>query len=185
MNKKIIIWSVIGVVALFVLIVVIMGVSYSNGEKKLRNKVEAEKVIYESSWDKLFKVISQVAQVPEAAKEAFKDMYIPLMEGRYSNERGGAMWSFIQEHNPQFDWGLYENVQKAVETHREQFFQDGRKLKAMQVEHQNMLATWPSSMFVGDRPAIEVTIVTSTMAKQVIESGVDDNIELFPKKEGK
>lgn len=177
------IWKIVGITAasLAVVALLICGLmyfSYTNAEIRQRNLVETEKVNYEASYDQLFKTLQQVAQVPEAAKKAFKEMYIPLMEARYGNEDQMLM-KWIQEQNPVFDFSLYANVQKAVETHRETFFQAGRKLKAMQMEHVNMLTTVPSRWFVGDKDSIKVTIVTSTKAKKVIETGVDNDVNLF------
>ena len=49
----------------------------------------------------VWKIMAQQAQIPGKYKEDFKDIYVPLMEARYST--GGSMMKWVQERNPQFE----------------------------------------------------------------------------------
>ena len=164
-----------------------MYVSYTNGEITKRNQTLAQQDVTKANYDKMFKTISQVAQVPgqfmEKSKEAFKEIYPDLMEGRYGNDRGGALMSWIQESNPNFDMGaaakLYENVQIAVEANRQEYFVEQKKLIDLHREHKTYIEKFPARLFIGNVEPIEITIITSSKTGGVYETGKDDEIELF------
>lgn len=185
MKKVLAIFGIAAVV--LTLIGVAMYFSYSNSEIKLKNKQEAQETVCKANYDKMWKTISQVAQVPkefmEQSKNAFKEIYPELMEGRYGNERGGALMSWVQESNPNFDMAaakdLYENVQIAVEANRQEYFVEQEKLISIYEQHKNIIETAPGSWFIGGRDPGEITIITSTITEKVYEEGKDDNVELF------
>lgn len=180
MNKKILIGTAASLVALF-LIFIIMKVSVKNKEKRLRNQTVAQKAVYESKYDEMFKDIAQVAQLPAEAAKTFNKIYPDLIQGRYSNERGGSLMSWIVENNPQFNFGLYDRIAEVVEAKRAEFFNEGRKLQDYQREHANVVRTWPGSWFFSKDDTITVVLITSDKTKKVFAEGKDNEIDLFPK----
>ena len=48
------------------------------------------------------------------------------MDGRYQNDRGGALMSRVQEHNPSYGMAaigkLYEKLANAIEANRTEYF---------------------------------------------------------------
>lgn len=161
-----------------------MYVSSSNGEIRLRNQITAQQDVCKAYYDKLWKVISQKAQVADQYKDAFKEIYPKLIEGRYGNEKGGALMKWIQESNPTFDVSLYKDLSVAIEGEREGFFMEQKKLVDLNAQHRNVRQTWPGSMFIGSRPDIAIIIVTSAKTDEVMKSGQENDIEIF-KKENK
>ncbi len=178
MKKNIIVGSIVGFLAL-VLISVIMGVSASNKEVRIRSKITAQKQVCEAFYDKLWKVISQKAQVAEKYKDAFKETYTALIEGRYGDEKGGSLMRFITESNPNFDVSLYKDLQQSIEAERAGFFAEQKVLIDLSNEHRILKRTWPSSMFVGGRPDIPITVVSSDATKKVMETGEENNVDVF------
>jgi hypothetical protein len=166
-----------------------MYVNYTNTEIDLRERTESQKLVCEANFDKMFKVISQTAEIPqefmEQAKNAFKEIYTPLMEGRYSNERGGALMSWISENNPQFDLNaisdLYKQLQRTIEANRQEFFLEQKKLIDMHREHLTYIQKFPNRAFLSDKKEVEITIITSTHTEKVFQEGKDDDIKLFKK----
>jgi hypothetical protein len=165
-----------------------MYMSYNNTEIELRERTISQQDVCKANYDKMFKVISQVAQVPEQfmnkSKEAFKEIYPELMEGRYGNDRGGALMSWVTESNPNFDMAsaakLYENVQIAVEANREEYFVQQSKLIDMHREHKVYISkVGPRQMFLSNTTEVKITIVTSTITEKVYTTGKDDDIKLF------
>lgn len=170
----------IGLSALtFAIIVTIMGVSASNTEIRLSSQITAQKQVCEAFYDKLWKVISQKAQVAEKYKAAFKDIYPQLIEGRYGNEKGGTLMKWITESNPAFDVSLYKDLMLSIEAERAGFFMEQKRLIDLGNEHHIALNTWPSSMFVGGRPEIAITVVSSDVTKKVMETGKENNVDVF------
>ena len=163
-----------------VLTVVGLGMSAHNSEVNLRNQITKQQTNLENHFDKTWKSIKQVAQVAEAGKEGFREIYPELMAGRYDNQRGGALMSWVSENNPNPDFiKLYDRLAVVIESQREGFTREQEKLLDMKREHDNVLQQLPSSLFVGGRDSIEVEIVTSAVTDEVFESGQDNDIDVF------
>lgn len=161
----------------------------SNKEIKLRNQVIGQQDNCKDFYDNMFKSIAQVAQVTEAkkdaAKESFKEIYPALMEGRYSNDKGGALMKWVTESNPQFDinaaLSLYDELARVIEEKRNEFFMEQKKLISYQQQHKNLVQTFPGSFFL-DRDTIAITLITSAKTKEVYATGEENDIDVFQKK---
>jgi hypothetical protein len=98
---------IIGLSVLTIVIIIsVLWISASNKEIRLRSKITAQKQVCEAYYDKLWKVISQKAQVAEQYKKTFKEIYPQLIAGRYGSEKGGSLMKWITESNPNFDVSL-------------------------------------------------------------------------------
>lgn len=184
MKKGIIISAIL--IAFISIIIGSMWVSAHNGEIQKREQVIAQQQTCEANFDKMFKTITQVAEVSERnmeqAREAFKEIYIPLMEGRYSNDRAGALMSWVKEHNPEFDLQatseLYKNLQRVIESNRESFFLEQKKLISNKQEHEKFIKTFPNKLFLNVN-SIEITVITSEETDKAYETGQENDINLF------
>ncbi len=177
MNKKLII---IALAAFTLLIIIgISWISASNKEVKLRNKIEAQQTVCKAYYDKLWKVISQKAQVAEQYKNAFDTIYPKLIEGRYGDEKGGSLLKFITESNPDFDITLYKEVSNSIEAERAGFFAEQSILIDLRNEHNILRQSFPSKIFVGSRPEIKIDIITSDKTDAVYSTGKENDVEVF------
>jgi hypothetical protein len=70
----------------------------------------------------------------------------------------------------------------SIEAQRTSFTREQAKLIDLQREHNNLLQTLPSSIFVGGREPIEVKIVTSGKTNKSFATGEDNDVDLFDKK---
>lgn len=163
----------------FIAMIAIMWVSANNAEIKLRNQMEAQKSVVESYFDKMWKVIAQKAQVTDQYKETFKEIYPQLIEGRYGNEKGGSLMKFIVESNPTFDISLYKDLMNSIEAERMGFFMEQKRLIDLDNQHKILRQTFPNSFFIGTRPDVDFNIVSSEKTKQIINSGVENDINIF------
>lgn len=164
-------------------------IAANDKEISLRNQVEAQNDVCRANFDKMFKTITQVSQVPERfieqSKEAFKEIYPELMEGRYGNARGGALMSWVQESNPNFDMAasgkLYENIQRAVETNRQEFFIQQQKLIEFKRAHTTFISTfWNRNLYgLYGRGEIEIILIDSETTDEVYKNGQENDIDLF------
>lgn len=182
MNTKVI--GVASALAIFVIgiIIVSMYVSYSNTEIELRKKTEAQQQTCEAFFDKVWKIISQKAEVTAEYKESFKDVYSDIMTARYSGARGGALMSWIQEHNPNFDSGLYKDIQLAIETQRDAFFIEQKKLISYKNQHDVFVIRIPQKFFIGGRGLVDIVVITSAKTEQAYKEGKEELEPLFNKK---
>jgi hypothetical protein len=175
-NKAVIITG--GIVLLLSIIYMGMSISYNNHANQLEvsadKKVKANKVDYDAVW----KILSQQAGVVDKYQESFKEIYIGLMEERYSDGQGQLM-SWVQEHSPNFDSSLFTKLMNTIESQRTDFATRQKELIAIEEEYNKMLVTFPGSWFVGDREPMDNVVVTSTQTEKVFETGKEDDIDLF------
>lgn len=164
------------------IIIALIGVSANTKEVRLRSTITAQKEVCEAFYDKLWKVIAQKAQVADQYKEAFKEIYPALIEGRYGNEKGGTLMKWVTENNPTFDVSLYKDLMMSIEAERAGFFMEQKKLIDLNNQHRIVRQTFPSSIFVGSRPDIEIVIVSSDKTKEVMKTGKENDIEIFKMK---
>lgn len=159
-------WIISGIVLLFIGIYFIMKVNAQNKHNTMKNAAVAQVEVRDANFDKMFKTIAQIAQVPEKAKDAFREIYTPLIEGRYSND-DQVMFKFIKEQNPQFDFSLYKDVSIAIESGRNEFFLEQKKMVSMATAHKTYIRNWPASMFIDPNDTVAYKLVTSTYTQQV------------------
>ena len=185
--KNVVLWITIGVIVLIGIIGISMYINKSNQEIDLRERVDAQQQTSEANFDKMYKTITQLAEIPQQfakeSKESFKEIYPALMEGRYQNDRGGALMSWVSEHNPTYDMAavgkLYENLANAIEANRAEFFVEQKKLIDLQREHSALLKKWPGSWFLSGRDEIEIVVITSANTEKVYTDGQENDINLF------
>ena len=156
---------------------ILMCVSYSNKEISLRNQSNAQIGKIEGVYDKMWKVIQQKAKVTSEYKEAFKEIYPELISGRYSE--GEELMKWIQEDNPDFDASLYKDLMQSIEILRTEFQHAQERELDIIREHNNLRQKFPGSLFVGNREEINYNIISSTQAKTIMTTGLDDDIELW------
>lgn len=177
------------------IIVVVMGlvlvvgigltcVSYHNKEVDLRAQIEAQQKKCEIVFDQVWKIISQQAQITEEHKEAFRQIYVEIMDARNQNSRGELM-SWVQEQNPQFDPKLFDRLMNTVEEQRLVFTREQTALISMAQQHKAMLQRFPGNIILANRQEVPIQLVTSSRTKSSYATGADDDVELFKKGEGK
>ena len=154
--------------------------SYNNKEVSLREQAEAQRGKVEGVHDAMWKIISQKAQVSDQYRVGFDSIYTHIIEGRYS-KGDGTLMKWIKESNPNFDTSLYKDVMDAVEIQRTQFMKAQERMLDIKREHDILCKTYPSKWFISDTSEIKYTVVSSSRSKNTMDSGKDDNIELFKK----
>ena len=179
MNGKIIGLAVAIMVICFAGIAISMYFGYNNQEIRLRKQSDAQRDKIEGVYDKMWKIIQQKAQVADEYKEAFKEIYPDLIAGRYSNGGGLMMW--IQENNPNFDTSLYKDLMSSIEVYRTEFQKSQERMIDIIREHSTLITVYPSRWFIANKNPIEYTVISSTKSKQTMETGLDDDVDLFKK----
>ena len=172
------------VFGLFILIsgitAVSMYFSYNNKEVALRQQAEVQRGKIEGTFDAMWKIISQQAQVSNEYKDAFKEIYPELIAGRYS-QGDGSLMKWIKEANPEFDASLYKTLMQTIEVQRLQFLKTQERMLDIIREHETLCQTYPSKWFVTNKTPIEYTVISSTKSKMTMETGIDDDVQLFNK----
>ena len=170
------------IAALIAIIGVSMYFSYNNEEVKLRKEIEAQNKKVEVVYDKMWKVISQKAQVSSEYKDAFHEIYKDIITGRYNSGEGdGSLMKFIKEANPEFDASVYKDLMNSIEVLRTEFQHAQERMLDLIRERETLCETMPSSMFIKNKDKIEYEVISSTKSKDVMETRMDDDVDLFKK----
>tara|TARA_R110000772_G_scaffold95789_3_gene194168 strand:- start:14670 stop:15281 length:612 start_codon:yes stop_codon:yes gene_type:complete len=197
---------IIGLIVLLGLgaIVFFTYVSKNDHEVTLREGIVAQDRVCRNHFDNMFKVIAQTAQVPsefmEQSKEAFKEIYQPLIEGRYQDKEGGqqsVMMKWVTESNPQFDMAsaviLYSKLQVVVEAQRNEYTTQQDKTIDLLRSHKTFCSTFfNKNLFgMGSREILVcegeskpndpfcVRLIDSQVTANVYKTGEDNDIDLF------
>jgi len=178
----------LGLIVVLAISIVMWAMGVSNRENNLRLTGMAQAKKCEAYFDKMWKVLQQDAKVADQYKDAFKDIYTGLIEGRYANDgKAGkeTLMKWIQESNPTFSTAMYEKLMVSIEAQREGFFMEQTKLIDIDREHKAIRQNYPSKWIVGSRKDLEFKIITSLKTEKVYESGQENDIELFEDKSKK
>jgi len=181
MSKKLIIsLSVITVLLIFTITIFNVYRSTFDKNVELKNSFKAQKDVIAGNFDKMWKVLRDQTKVTDKAANAFKDIYVPMIEGRYSKGDGSLM-KWITEQNPQFDQSMYKELMQSIEALRSEFETEQKKILAIKEQHNNLRQRFWSRMFIGDEPELEYLMITSTETKNVVQTGNDD-LDMFQEK---
>jgi exonuclease V gamma subunit len=88
---------------------------------------------------------------------------------------------WIQEANPHFDTSLYKTLMETIESERKAFLNAQNRLIDIIRQHETLCESYPSKWFIINTTPIEYTVISSTRTKSAMETGIDDDVELFNK----
>jgi hypothetical protein len=155
--------------------------SANNHEVRLRNEFAAEEKVSESLFDKVWKVISQQASIAEEERKTFRATYVEIMNAQQGIAGKGALASFFSQAKVDVSPDLFSKLMTTIEAQRESFHRQQQKLAQIKMQHDNVRLVFPSSLFVGGRPPLELRIISSDKTRGVFETGTDNDVELFKK----
>ena len=145
-------------------------------------------------YDNFWKKVKEVAQVPETYKDAFKEVFLASVQARYEGKDPAFL--MLTESNPALDPSMYVQVQRVIESGRNEFAQTQRSLIDRQRAFSTNLATFPNNVLRGFlgfphevngdlRPAkdadgdgrytvLDYPVVTSGKTQEVFTTGRED-----------
>lgn len=181
MKAKTIIFISTGIIVLLAIFSCVGAyMSYNNKEIALRNQVEANKKDLENVYDKTWKIISQKAQITEQYKSSFDSIYTHIMDARY-NQGDGSLMKWIKESNPNFDSSLYKDLSQSIEVLRTEFATKQTTILDEIREHKTLCEKMPGCWFISNKTPIDFEVISSTKAKSVMQTRIDDDVDVFKK----
>ena len=176
----------IGVVIAGIAILLLAGTYFRYDSRELSLKAEASKQlgVIELTHDKMFKILQQKAGVTKEYRSSFDSIYTHIIAGRYKStdvdgNGDGSLMKWIKESNPEFDSSLYRDLMASIESERTEFLKAQTRILDISREHEVLIKTVPGRWFLGGREPIEYEPISSTYSKEVMETKVDDNTDLF------
>jgi hypothetical protein len=178
--KKLAVFGVLGVLA-----VVLLGGMFGFRTDCIRaeNGLEAQLEANKSSYDKMWKTVREMAQVPAMYTEDLKKVYDGAIQGRYGANGSQAVLQFIKEHNPNFDSSLYANIQRAIEANRNTFDADQKQIADKVRQYKDYMASTSAAVYnvVWGFPRVDLKkfqVVTSDRTDKAFEEHKDEEIKL-------
>lgn len=154
---------------------------YSNKEVSLRKSLQAQQKNNENVYDRVWKVISQQAQVADKYADQFRDIYTGIMTNRYKDGEA-RLAKFVQESSPAYTPDLMKTLMTTIEASRRDFERAQSLLIDKKREHDLVLETYPAafytSMLLGRKP-LDITIVTSERTDVSFKTGKDNDVNVF------
>ena len=164
--------------------IVLWAIGVSNTEVKLKFRGEAQQTVCEAYFSNMWEILQTKAGVANEYKEGFKEIYVPLIEGRYS-KGDGTLMKWITESNPQFDPSLYKDLMTSIEGQRNGFFLEQSKLIDIDREHKMIRTNFPTKWIVGKRLPIGgeagITILKNLATQNAYATVTDSSPDLFGK----
>ncbi|MFH1430514.1 MAG: hypothetical protein ABIG71_03270 [Candidatus Uhrbacteria bacterium] len=179
----IILAGIFGVILLGVIIFVVGLASFRTDCVNAEEGIKAQYTQNQNSYDSMWKMFKEMAQVPDMKMEHLRKLYDGTMAGRYGDGGSKAVMQFIQEQNPTLGEEMYTKLQSAIEAGRRRFMADQNSLIAKKEAYSKLLrgnAALVYNLILGF-PKINLDdfgIVTSVKTKNAFETGEDDEIQL-------
>jgi len=174
--------AIAGVGLITVAIFAFSLIGFHNKEVKLRNLITNKQTDNKNEMDRMWKIISQNAQVTDMQKSALMDIFNSYATAR-AGSGGGSLANWIKEAVPNVDQKTFLNLQNTISAERAGFANRQKEILDFKREHDNVITTFPNNMYAAilNRQKIDVVIVTSTRTEDAFKSGKDDDINLIKK----
>jgi hypothetical protein len=178
--------------------------SFHDESVELEESVSAQWRQNQNNYDKFWKSITEMVQIPEQYKDDFKDVLVGNTEARYGKGGSDAQWQWIQEHAVEYDSSMYRQIMTAIEAGREDFEDNQKKLIDKQRRYKTHLHSatgkfwrkwmdFPNEVTGSGAPpedadgdgfltVLDYPIVTSKKTKKAFAEGEDEALDLRRKK---
>lgn len=157
--------------------------SFNNREVDLRTTFEMQMKNRTALYDKMWKVISQKAQITKAYDSSFIRIVNAAMDPR--KDGVNVMMKWVTESNPTLQANtvqeLYKDLSRTIESERNAFFEREETLASIQQQHSKFLRSFPNNfynIFMG-RKELEYKPITSDRTDEVIRTGKDNDVKVF------
>jgi hypothetical protein len=176
-------WIIAGIVAIgFAVTAFIVGLTVMNvynGAATLKNQYTMQVSANEATFDNMWKKVQQSAQLADAQKNGFREVFESYATGRTAEGQGRIM-AWIKEAAPRVDLSLYKNVLNIITGSRDEWTRNQVELVSIAEQYNLKLSTFPSNfilkMFGFEK--IDPKIISSTRTKNAFETGKDDDVSL-------
>lgn len=181
MKKGIIIAAVLVFLGVFTLIGVAKYFSTQNTVIDLSGATVAQNKVCRLYFTKMWDVMKDKGHVLEKYQKDFKDIYLPMVEGKFSKD-DGLLMKWVQERYPEFDASMYKDLMKSIEIERTGFFNEQSILVDMQREYNTYIIKAPNRWFLSDTiKPIEIKLIENLATKDAYDTGIEKEIDLFEK----
>jgi hypothetical protein len=163
-----------------VLLLAILFVFHVLGIKReeinFRVMTKNQQTVVEISHDKMWKVIAQKVGI---SKQFTPEDQIAMISEVVEGRTGGTFAKAVTESNPTYDLSLLKDLSQSVEAEHAVVIREEKTLIEYAGRHEKIVTDPYKSLYLGGAQPIVPKVISSTRSKEAIESGVDDNVDLF------
>jgi hypothetical protein len=145
MNSRVLL-GILGGIVLLVFGCVFDACAINNSAVRQENGLEAQYQQNQNNYANYFNKLKEIASVPAMYTADLEKVYKGAITARYGSEGSKAVVQFIQEHNPNFNDGLYTKIQQVIESGRNSFEADQKTLLDKRRVYQDTLGELPGSL---------------------------------------
>lgn len=173
----------LGGLGLFSLWVVFSLVGAWNTANAYETQIPAEHTNLSNILGQYSLTITEMAQVPDAAKADFVELVEAQMSGRYGEDGSQATFQWLQEQNISLDGAMYTRIQDAMREGRTRFERAQEQFIDTKRSYERVLGNMPGVMFyaVLGLPNINLddyNTVTSQYANDAFTTGIEKGLTL-------
>lgn len=118
-KKSIIVLSILGAVALVLLLLTSGIISFRNECVSFDKTIIAQVSDMKAKYNEYFLKVKEAAQVPEHQLEKLKEFYDKIVKGRSTE---GAMFKWIAENNPSINQETFVELQRIIASGRAEIY---------------------------------------------------------------
>lgn len=172
MTKKLWALTVVAIMLACTVVVASWTASLYNRTISLENQFTAAVQDREMAYDNMSKQIREKISVAKFERSTIVELVDNVVAGR----DGGQLFKMVHEQYPDLTPQLFQEVMATIGGKRDEFTRKQQVLAQLQKEHKDMLTQLPSSFIVGNRPALAFSVISSSDAKAVMATGIDDDV---------
>jgi len=166
----------------FALLALVLGlwlIGTYNDAATLRNQYESKVAANSAEFDNMWKKIQQTAQVPEAQKNAFREIFEGYANARTSEGQGRVM-TWIKEAAPTVDLRLYGQLMNIITGSRDGWTRNQRELVSISEQYNQRLSVFPGNFILPMMGFQKIVpkVITSTRTEAAFATGKDDDVNL-------
>lgn len=183
MKKTSIILCSLVVVAVVSLAFLLLGGCYLmstyNEEAKLNNLYNMKIKANEADFDNMWKTISQVCQLADSKKDAFKEIFTSYATAATPQD-GGKMMLWLKQAAPNMDLSVYDKAQNVIVGTRDGWTMRQKELVSIASTYNENLAVQPRGFILNmfGFKVIDPKVITSTRTETAFQTGKDDDVKI-------
>lgn len=153
-------------------------VSTLNREATLKNKVKAQENVMTATFDKMWKTISQSANITKASADTRKLLVTELVKGR-----SASFIKIVQESNPNaaFDLAEFRVLNNTVQSERSSLLREQTYLESIYQEYATMYDKPVSGLILSIAGKTKIdppVLITSDRTEESKSTGKDNDTKL-------
>lgn len=183
--------GVLGFLVIVAITVALYCMSLYNGGMEGENQIHGAHEKEVSVLSSYSSKVSDMVQIPKMAKKQLQEMVTAQIQARYGEKGSQAVFQWLQEQNVAVDQNLYTQIQRVMESGRNDFESAQTvlisKKQAMYTKLNTLpdgfvlkLMGFPKKNYGYNGGPDDYAVIKSDYSKQVFETKIDNGLEINP-----